>query len=163
MKIVKGILCAAACICIIFVFTGGCLTPSDDNSGSGTISTSCPDGSYKYTTSDGHCCPDGYPYYYGDRCHTQAQSTTGCPSGYYKYTTSDGHCCPEGHPYYYDGGCWSKPGGSTVQTTTYYASCSQCPGSIPLYSYRGGSYEVCNAYYQTCVLSGCGKILDNCR
>lgn len=53
----------------------------------------------------------------------------------------------------------SSPGGST----TYYVSCSQCRTTPPTYSYRGGSYQWCNYYYNSCVQSSCGKILDNCR
>lgn len=45
----------------------------------------------------------------------------------------------------------------------YYASCSSCDGPYRTYSYRGYSYETCNAYYQVCVESSCDKILDNCR
>ncbi|MBS3068447.1 hypothetical protein J4450_07100 [Candidatus Micrarchaeota archaeon] len=45
----------------------------------------------------------------------------------------------------------------------YYASCSGCEGGYRTYSYRGYSYETCNAYYQVCVEASCEKILDNCR
>jgi hypothetical protein len=79
-----------------------------------------------------------------------------------------GKGCPSG-TYYYQGACWKQSAGSgtagsgTTTQTTYYASCSQCQGQYPLYSYRGPSYAVCNNYYQTCVQAGCEKILDNCR
>ena len=54
----------------------------------------------------------------------------------------------------------SSPGGVSGQ---YYVSCSECRTTPPSYSYSGASYEWCNYYYNACVQSGCGKILDNCR
>lgn len=59
--------------------------------------------------------------------------------------------------------CISSGGGGGGGDTTYYVSCSQCRTTPPTYSYRGGSYEWCNYYYNECVASGCGRILDNCR
>ena len=153
----KTLLVPVVAITIVLVLIGGCFDNSAGGSTGNTYggSSSCGTGFYKYSTSAGHCCPEGYSHYYDGKCHQ-------CSQGYYQYDTSGGHCCPEGYPYYYDGKCWNKPGGSTVQTT-YYASCSQCPGNYPLVSYRGSSYETCNAYYQGCAIAGCGKILDNCR
>jgi hypothetical protein len=53
----------------------------------------CSPGYIKYTTSAGHCCQEGYPYYRDGSCYK-------CPEGYYTYDTSAGHCCKEGYPYY---------------------------------------------------------------
>jgi len=156
----KTLLVHVVAITIVLVLICGCFDNSAGGSTGNTYSgsSSCGTGYYKYSTSAGHCCPEGYPYYYDGKCHQ-------CSQGYYQYDTSAGHCCPEGYPYYSDGKCWKQSGnsGSTGQQTTYYASCSQCQGYYHLYSYRGGSYETCNAYYQTCVFARCGKILDNCR
>ena len=55
------------------------------------------------------------------------------------------------------------PNDGNQQQTTYYASCSGCNGAYRTYSYRGPSYDTCNAYYQACVVAECEKILDNCR
>lgn len=52
-------------------------------------------------------------------------------------------------------------GGGVVGT--YFVSCSECKTTPPSSSYNGGSYAWCNYYYNACVQSGCGKILDNCR
>ena len=189
MKVTTPGLCAVVALTMCLVFISGC---SDvwDNDGSGGTSrsgSSCSPGYYKYSTSEGHCCPQGspyyrdgycwhckegsvydeasgtccsgdYPHYYGGKCHQ-------CSEGYYLFDTSGGHCCPNGYPYYYDGSCWNQPGrsGSNGAQTTYYASCSGCTGYYRTYSYRGGSYETCNAYYQVCVIAECSKILDNCR
>jgi len=156
----KTLLVPVVAITIVLVLISGCFDNpaggSPDNTYGG--SNSCGTGYYKYSTSAGHCCSEGYPHYYDGKCHK-------CSQGYYQYDTSAGHCCSEGYPYYYGGSCWNRPGssGPTVQQTTYYASCSQCPENYPLISYRGGSYEICNAYYQGCVIARCGKILDNCR
>ena len=61
----------------------------------------CSPGYTKYTTSAGHCCQTGYPYFRDGACHK-------CPEGYYVYDTSDGHCCKEGYPYYDSGTCYSQ-------------------------------------------------------
>jgi hypothetical protein len=186
----KTLLVFVVALTIVFVLISGCFDNSSGGSSGTTYSgsSSCGTGYHKYTTSAEHCCPEGYPHYYdgscwhcregsvydeesgtccsGDYPHYYDGKCHQCSPGYYLYATSAGHCCPQGYPYYYGGSCWNQPGGSgsTVQqTTSYYASCSQCPGSYSLYSYRGGSYETCNAYYQVCVIAGCGKILDNCR
>ena len=66
---------------------------------------SCQKGYGKYNSSNGHCCPDGSPVYYNDACHA-------CPEGYEKTEASNGHCCAEEFPYYYDGSCWNQPAGS---------------------------------------------------
>ena len=41
--------------------------------------------------NDGHCCPEGNPYYYDGKCHQ-------CSQGYHMYDTSAGHCFKEGYP-----------------------------------------------------------------
>ena len=53
----------------------------------------CSSGYIKYTTSAGHCCQNGYPYYRDGSCYK-------CDVGYYTYDTSAGHCCQQGYPYY---------------------------------------------------------------
>ena len=92
-----------------------------------------------------------------------------CPSGYSCSTSNicgELKCVPGGNGNGNTNGNWNNganDGGNVVQQKTYYASCSQCKGAYSSYSYRGPSYDVCNAYYQTCVVAQCGKILDNCR
>ena len=61
----------------------------------------CSQGYYQYNTSAGYCCPEGFSNYYDGQCHQ-------CSQGYSKYTTSAGYCCPEGYPYYYNGQCWNR-------------------------------------------------------
>lgn len=142
MKFARLPHCTVAGIIIIFVLFSGCLDSqansysgsSAGNSGAG--SGSCSSGYARYTTSQGQCCPTGYPYYYESKCHQCSEgynkySTSAgycCPSGYthyyngkchecsegyYKYDTSAGYCCQEGSPYYYDGKCHSQSSGSS--------------------------------------------------
>jgi hypothetical protein len=98
--------------------TGGNYEMSKASSGS------CSSGYARYTTSAGHCCPTGYPYYYDGECHS-------CSLGYARYTTSAGQCCPTGYPYYYDGACHSCSQGYTRYTTSA-GQC--CPTGYPYYS-----------------------------
>ncbi len=110
---------------IFFVLFSGCLDSSaNGNAGSsGESSASCSAGYHKYTTSDGHCCPDGYPYYYDGKCHQ-------CSPGYNKYDTSAGYCCPEGYSHYYDGKCHQcSPGYNKYDTSAGYC----CPEGYPYY------------------------------
>jgi len=129
---------------LFFVLSSGCLDtlPSGSPESSGGNSGSCSAGSHIYSTSDGHCCLEGYPYYYDGTCHTCSQgyskydTSAGycCPSGYpyyydgkchpcsegyYKYDTSGGHCCLSGYPYFYDGMCHSQSSGSSSSGSSY--------------------------------------------
>ncbi|HMA04650.1 MAG TPA: fibronectin type III domain-containing protein [Methanomicrobiales archaeon] len=63
--------------------------------------TGCNAGYYKFTTSAGHCCPEGYPYFWGGSCYQ-------CAEGYFIYDSSAGHCCKEGYPYYDSGTCYAQ-------------------------------------------------------
>ena len=65
-------------------------------------SGSCSSGYTRYTTSAGHCCQNGYPYYRDGSCYQ-------CDEGYFIYDSSEGHCCKEGYPYYRDGTCYDAP------------------------------------------------------
>ena len=135
-------------ITIFFVLVSGCLDNSADtffgsSSGSGSGSGSCSSGYSRYTTSEGHCCPDGYPHYYDGKCHQCSEgynkyTTSGgyccptgythyyngkchqCSEGYYKYDTSAGYCCQEGYPYYYDGKCHTQSSGSSSASSGTY-------------------------------------------
>ncbi len=127
------LLCTAVGICILFVLFSGCLDSltNDFSGGGGGNSGSCGAGSHIYTTSYGHCCPDGYPYYYADTCHSQNVSgSTTCPAGYAVYTTSQGHCCPSGYTHYYDGSCHPcAQGYYHYDTSAGYC----CPEGYPYY------------------------------
>lgn len=113
MKFAGLPLCTVAGIMIIFVLFSGCLDSSTNGNfwGNGESSGSCSPGYSQYTTSQGHCCPAGYPHYYDGTCHQ-------CSQGYYKYDTSGGYCCPEGYPYYYDGKCHTQSSGSYTGVTS---------------------------------------------
>lgn len=121
----------------------------------------------------GNVCPARSDEVYCGYCSADRMATGNpnggacryCPAGYqcsYSDICGDLKCHPgAGAP-----GGESSGSGSSAGTTarTYYASCSQCTvGPYGMYSYRGGSYGVCNGYYQACVQARCGKILDNCR
>ena len=75
-------------------------------------SGSCSSGYIRYTTSAGHCCQEGYPYYRDGSCYK-------CPEGYYTYDTSAGHCCKEGYPYYVNGTCYNSPPDDTDTGTLF--------------------------------------------
>ncbi len=153
MKFARLSLCTLSGIIIILVLFSGCLDSLENSfsGSSGTGSGSCTSGYAKYTTSQGHCCPTGYPYYYDGKCHQ-------CSSGYYKYDTSAGYCCPSGYPYYYDGKCHSQSlGSSSVSNTVviYNAPVDdrtgcpaqkdlQCSGWIPAGSCQ---LQSCTCYY----------------
>jgi len=125
LKIVRLLLCTVVGITIIFVLLSGCLDNlTNGNSwGGGGSSGSCSSGYYKYSTSEGHCCPDGYPYYYDGTCHS-------CSQGYNKYDTSAGYCCPTGYQYYYDGKCHQcSQGYAKYDTSAGYC----CPSGYPFY------------------------------
>jgi len=125
---------------------------------SGYDSSSCSAGSYIYATSDGQCCPDGYPYVYEGKCHqcdygSTYDSYTGkcCPFGspyyydgachscqYGSQQTGEGQCCPEGYPYYYDGKCHAESANSgtgvtipTVNLVTAYTT-AEIPAPVPI-------------------------------
>ena len=94
---------------------------------SGYDSSSCSVGSYIYPTSDGQCCPDGYPYVYDGKCHQCDYGST--------YDSYSGRCCPFGSPYYYDGACHACQYGSQQ---TGEGQC--CPAGYP-YSYDGKCHQ----------------------
>jgi len=99
--------------------------------------STCSPGYSVFSTSDGHCCLTGYPYYYDGQCHQ-------CSQGYYKYNMSAGYCCPEGYPYYYDGQCHQcSQGYSEYATSAGYC----CPVGYPFY-YEGKCHQ-CSQGYNT--------------
>ncbi|OPY38395.1 MAG: hypothetical protein A4E35_00818 [Methanoregula sp. PtaU1.Bin051] len=145
MKIVRGALWMVAGILIVVAVFSGCLDGMDGSySGSsgntgGAAFSSCSPGYAKYTTSGGHCCKEGYPFYYDGTCHV-------CSEGYNMFTTSKGHCCPEGYTHYYDGKCHQCALGYYVYDTSaghccregypYYAD-GKCYTNYPGYSSPG--------------------------
>jgi len=89
------------------------------------VAGSCDPGYYTYSTSDGMCCPEGYPYVYEGSCHRCLYGST--------YDSYSGTCCPVDAPYYYDGACHQCRYGSTYDS--YSGNC--CPSDAPYY-YNGG-------------------------
>ncbi|WP_321506801.1 hypothetical protein [uncultured Methanoregula sp.] len=100
----------------------------------GYDSSSCSPGYYTYSTSDGQCCPEGYPYYYDGHCHQCRYGSV--------YDSHSGTCCPEGYPYYYDGTCHQCRYGSVYDS--YSGSC--CPGDTP--QYYDGACHACRYGYK---------------
>jgi hypothetical protein len=109
----------------------------------------CSQGYYKYTTSAGYCCPQGYPYYYNGKCNQ-------CSQGYYKYTTSAGYCCPQGYPYYYNGKCNTRSSGTTtaVNTNVQVDSRTGCPAQKNLQCSQWINAGRCQIQSCTCYYSG---------
>ncbi|MFA4861053.1 hypothetical protein [Methanoregula sp.] len=123
------------------------------------VAGSCDPGYYTYSTSNGMCCPEGFPYVYGGSCHQcdygsvyDSYSGTCCPGdsphyydgtchacrdGYKQTSMSSGHCCPEGYPYYYDGTCHQCDYGSVYDSYSGYC----CSGDTP--NYYDGSCHTC--------------------
>jgi hypothetical protein len=125
VSIVGGIVLGAVLIAVITGGSGFASLPSF---------ASCSSGYYKFNTSEGHCCPEGYPYWYEGSCWK-------CPRGYFVYpSSSEGRCCQEGYPYYYDGSCWKCPMGYH----TYQTSGGHCCREGFYYYYNG----VCNSQPQ---------------
>jgi len=186
MEFARLPLCTIVSLIIIFVLLSGCFDRlADINSGnSGAGSGSCSSGYARYTTSQGHCCPTGYPYYYESKCHQCSEgynkySTSAgycCPSGYshyyngkchqcsegyYQYDTSAGYCCPEGYPYYYDEKCHSQSSGySSSGTNTVVISDIQvdsrtgCPAQRDLQCSGWIEAGSCQIQSCTCYYSG---------
>jgi hypothetical protein len=115
----------------------------------------CQEG-FVYDRDSGKCCPFDFPYYYNRECNR-------CQREHFIYNTSAGHCCPKGYPYYYSDRCWDNAEGSGASQSSYYLSCCRCKGAAGTYSYTGDSFEICNAYYQACVISECDMVTSNCR
>lgn len=171
---------------MVLVVCSGCLdTPADYGSGSsGASSGSCSAGYSRYSTSENHCCPVGYPYYYNSTCHAcsvgyyKYDTSAGyccpggythyydgkchqCSEGYYQYDTSGGHCCPTGYPYYYDGTCHSRSAGSGTSgsytggtSTVVVDSRSGCPARSNLECSGWREAGSCRIQSCTCYYSG---------
>jgi hypothetical protein len=142
---------AGVTIIIIVVLSSGCLdSPANSSSGGSSGSPgSCSPGYSEYTTSGGHCCPSGYPYYYEGTCHQ-------CSQGYNTYDTSAGHCCPSGYPYYYDGTCHTKSSGSStvVVSSGQVDSSTGCPATYDLQCSGWIEGTRCQIQSCTCYWSG---------
>ncbi len=127
----------------------GCPTnPCDNNCIDLNPASRCP--VRQGQTFCGYCSDDPATNPAGGKCRY-------CDQG---YSCSTNVCAPSEGFCKGSGGGGGGGGGGTQKI--YYASCNQCQYSSG-YSYRGYSYETCNAYYQACVYAQCGKILDNCR
>ena len=194
VKKAKLSLCIVVGIIIVLMLVSGCVeSPETEilgNSGSvgssgssGTGSGSCRPGYAKYTTSEGHCCQEGYPYFYDNLCHqcihgyNKYDTSAGhccpagyphyfdgtchqCPQGYYKYDTSAGHCCQEGYPYYADGKCYTQSPGYSPGTNTVVVSDVQvdsrpgCPAQSNLQCSQWITAGRCQIQSCTCYYSG---------
>ena len=151
MKSVRLFLCTVAGLMIIFVIFSGCFDTltNGDSGGGGGSSGSCSSGYSRYTTSEGHCCLEGYPYYRDGKCHQ-------CSEGYYKYDTSAGNCCPSGYPYYYDGKCHTQSSGSStvVVSNGQVDSSTGCPATYDLQCSGWIQGTRCQIQSCTCYWSG---------
>ena len=109
-----------------------------------TAYDSCSAGYYIYSTSDGQCCREGFPYFYEGSCHPcnygsvyDSYSGNCCPwdtpqyydgachtcrEGFRLYSTSEGQCCPEGYPYYYNGQCHAQAESTSPSTDVTISS-----------------------------------------
>jgi len=98
----------------------------------------CSEGN-SYDPASGMCCPGGYPFYYNGKCHQ-------CREGYAKYDTSSGNCCEIGYPFYFNGRCWRCQDGSTYDETS--GTC--CQEESPFY-YNGKCHQCREGYakYET--------------
>jgi hypothetical protein len=149
MKVGRSLLCGVTGITIVLVLFSGCLDDSSNGNFWGSLGTSgsCSAGYHRYTTSDNHCCPEGYPYYYDGTCHS-------CSQGYNKYATSAGYCCPTGYPHYYDGKCHQcSQGYAKYDTSSGYC----CPTGYPYY-YDGKCHTQASSSYTYVVVPTGGQV-----
>ena len=98
------------------------------------VAGSCDPGYYTYSTSDGMCCPEGFPYVYGGTCHLCRYGSV--------YDSYSGTCCPSDSPYYYDGACHACRYGSVYDSYSGYC----CPGDTP--NYYDGACHSCGYGYK---------------